>query len=123
MLLPEESSGDYVMLVGLLQNELKPIGMLETELVGRIGDLVWRLRRASLIEAGVLTYSYFNRACTQAAVKLPSEGRSGMMFASEGKAVEEAETELATAIARRDKEVSMLGLAFIEDAENRNALM
>ncbi len=45
------------------------------------------------------------------------------MFASQGKATEKAESELEKATAKRDKEVSMLGLAFIEDAENRNALM
>ena len=32
-------------------------------------------------------------------------------------------TPLEKATAKRDKEVSMLGQAFIEDAENRNALM
>ena len=74
MLLPEESPGDYEMLEGLLQNELKPIGVLENELVGRIVDMMWRLRRASLIETGVLTYAHLNRVCTQAAMKLQAEG-------------------------------------------------
>ena len=110
------------MLEGLLQNELKPIGVLENELVGRIVDMMWRLRRASLIETGVLTYAHLNRACTQAAMKLQAEG-GGVMFASQGKATEKAESELEKATAKRDKEVSMLGQAFIEDAENRNALM
>jgi hypothetical protein len=122
ILLQEESWNDYQTLQGLVRNDLRPIGVLEQELVGRIVDIMWRLRRAGLIETGVLTYAYHNRACTQATMKLQAQGH-GVMLASQGTAIERAESELAEASSKRDREVSMLGQAFIEDAEDRNALM
>ena len=76
----------------------------------------------SLIEKGVLMYAYHNTVCKQAAMKIDTQ-KEGIRSAAQGKAIEEAESELAQATAKRDKEVSMLGQAFIEDAENRNALM
>lgn len=53
-LLPGESSSDFFSFTQNLQAELKPVGELECAFVGRIGSLLWRLKRMGKLEAGIL---------------------------------------------------------------------
>ena len=38
--------------------EMQPIGELESALVGRIGGLLWRLKRVGRLEAGILLFEH-----------------------------------------------------------------
>lgn len=55
VLLADESTADYDALGESLRHELAPVGALEHEIVARIVDALWRLRRCSRLEAGALT--------------------------------------------------------------------
>lgn len=52
-----EDESEYNELGVQLQTELKPVGLLETQIVARMAGFLWRLRRAQHIEAGLLTSS------------------------------------------------------------------
>lgn len=55
VLLADESAADYDALGESLRHELAPVGALEHEIVARIVDALWRLRRVARLEAGALT--------------------------------------------------------------------
>ncbi|MFP6647525.1 MAG: hypothetical protein VCF24_28790, partial [Candidatus Latescibacterota bacterium] len=114
MLLEGESANDYKNLHSFLRMDLRPIGVLEEELVGRIVDLMWRLRRTSLIETGILNYAYYNRLRTLAETKLIQlRARGAMTGFAPTENVKLAEKDLEEATEKRDEEVSMLGHGFI----------
>lgn len=50
-----EDSGEYAALCDRLNDELSPVGVLEEQIVLRMAGALWRLRRLSHIEAGLLT--------------------------------------------------------------------
>jgi hypothetical protein len=55
-----ESADEYAALCSQLKAELSPVGILETQLCERMAGALWRLRRLSHIEAGILTGSAAN---------------------------------------------------------------
>jgi hypothetical protein len=55
-MLPGESATDYARFAENLCLEFKPAGELECALVGRIGVLLWRLKRVGNLEAGILLW-------------------------------------------------------------------
>ena len=57
-ILPGENASDYESFAEKLYAELQPIGELESALVGRIGGLLWRLRRVGRLEAGILMWEH-----------------------------------------------------------------
>jgi hypothetical protein len=57
-ILPGESASDYARFAETLYVELQPIGELESALVGRIGGLLWRLKRVGRLEAGILMWEH-----------------------------------------------------------------
>ena len=57
-ILPGESASDYAEFAERLYAELQPIGEFESALVGRIGGLLWRLRRVGRLEAGILMWEH-----------------------------------------------------------------
>ena len=57
-ILPGESASDYAGFVERLYVEKEPIGELESALVGRIGGLLWRLKRIGRLEAGILMWEH-----------------------------------------------------------------
>ena len=57
-ILPGESASDYASFAEKLYAELQPIGELESALVGRIGGLLWRLKRIGRLEAGILMWEH-----------------------------------------------------------------
>jgi len=50
-----EDEGEYNALRSQLESELCPIGIIEGQLCERVAGALWRLRRLSHIEAGILT--------------------------------------------------------------------
>ena len=50
-----ESEEEFNALRAQLQSEVEPVGILETQLCERMAGTIWRLRRLSHIEAGILT--------------------------------------------------------------------
>lgn len=50
-----ESEEEYNALRSQLENELNPVGIVEAALCERVVGMLWRLRRLSHIEAGLLT--------------------------------------------------------------------
>lgn len=50
-----EDAEEYAEFCAQMQNDLKPVGILETQLAQRMAGALWRLRRLSHIEAGILT--------------------------------------------------------------------
>ena len=57
-ILPGESASDYASFAEKLYAELQPIGELESALVGRIGGLLWRLKRVGRLEAGIFMWRH-----------------------------------------------------------------
>src|SRR5512135_2242339 len=57
-ILPGESTSDYAGFAEKLYVEMQPIGELESALVGRIGGLLWRLKRVGRLEAGLLMFEH-----------------------------------------------------------------
>jgi hypothetical protein len=121
-LLPGENAQEFSTLQQLLRNDLRPIGMLENVLADLIINLVWRLRRTTGIETGVLAYAFYNSRCQQAAGRVQCLKDRALVFFEPSEKVKMAEQELVAATAERDEQVPWLGQAFIEDSEGRNAL-
>jgi hypothetical protein len=59
MVLPLENAAEYTAFAEQLRAELRPVGPVEGELVDQIIVCMWRRRRLSLIETGILTTQYF----------------------------------------------------------------
>lgn len=51
-----EDADEYTALCAQLNQELQPVGIIETQLAARIAGALWRLRRLAHIEAGLLTH-------------------------------------------------------------------
>ena len=93
VLVPDEDHGLYMIFAGSLEADLKPEGAMEEILVDRIVAAAWRLRRAYRVEAGVFT--------------------------------EEMEDESLNVFGRMTQGEDYkptLGMAFIRDANDTNAL-
>src|SRR5579864_371721 len=59
VVLPDEDRQVYAEMAERACEEMNPVGELECSLVMLIVTLLWRLRRATRIEAGILAYRYF----------------------------------------------------------------
>ena len=59
VVLPMESAEEYTTFAESVRAELKPVGLLEGELVDQIIACLWRRRRMSRMEAGILASEYF----------------------------------------------------------------
>ncbi len=122
-LLPDEDEKDFEDLQDRVWQELRPESVLEEEVVRRIVDLLWRLRRVGLIETGVLTFSFFEGLRRRADDKISALQKRGPVWGETAEEFKLVEASHDKAIAKLDKEASMLGRAFAEDAASRNALM
>ena len=58
-LLPMEDDAVFAVFSEAIRDDLKPIGELENFLVERIVSCAWRLRRAGILETGILQWQYF----------------------------------------------------------------
>jgi len=57
-LLPMEDAAVFAAFSEAIRDDLKPVGEVESILVERIASCVWRLRRAGILEAGILEWHY-----------------------------------------------------------------
>jgi len=71
-MLPGESASDFEELTEKLYGEMRPVGELESALVGRIVGLIWRLKRTGRMETGILLWH-------QAKVDPDSWGRTDVL--------------------------------------------
>lgn len=130
-----EDEGEYNELGAQLQSELKPVGLLETQIVSRMAGFLWRLRRAQHIEAGLLTASaaevFAEAAQARAKSYTRNEGGLEALIESmdESRVIIEDEAAHADAMdaAQNARDVSfsapvLLGAAFGRDAGGADAL-
>src|SRR5215217_2320315 len=66
VLLPGEDEEALKELAKRLRAELQPVGEMESLLVERIIDAVWRLRRLSRVEAGIFTWELYEELAQRA---------------------------------------------------------
>jgi len=133
-----ESEEEYGALRAQLESELSPVGILEGQLCERLAGMLWRLRRLSHIEAGILTggaAGAFADAAEEVAKTYTrrEEGGAAELAASledwEGRTVienEEAHSD-ATGAAKEARAVlwsvpALLGAAYRNDAGGADAL-
>lgn len=58
-LLPTEDAAFFAAFSEAIRDDLEPVGEVESFLVERIASCAWRLRRAGILEAGILEWHYF----------------------------------------------------------------
>ncbi|MDA0337023.1 MAG: hypothetical protein O2782_17800 [bacterium] len=133
ILLPAEDPAAFDQLREGCQRQLKPEGDIEETLVVRIVETLWRLGRATRIEAGILGHYYhaeqLQRAETEVEQTHEAERRANdttqMRSAPENDEMKQAYRQ---ALARRDSltkqspEEVTVGDAFLRDAASTDAL-
>ncbi len=126
-----EDEAEYSALCEQLHGELAPVGIIETQLVGRMAGTLWRLRRLSHIEAGLLTYhaagAYADAAETVAASHTKTENAWGDMEFETVTVLDEAAHGAALAVADEARAArlcdgALLGAAYQSDAGGADAL-
>jgi hypothetical protein len=130
-----EDAGEHSALCEQLKGELKPVGILEEQIVARMAGALWRLRRLSHIEAGLLTGSvaqaYAEAADAQAKSFTRTEGGIHEMLAGMNDervvVLDEAAHGAAKAAAdearaARLSDGALLGAAYQSDAAGADAL-
>lgn len=130
-----EDSEEYVALCEQLKEELKPVGIIEEQLVGRMTNALWRLRRLSHIEAGLLTYhaanAYADAAETVAASHTRVDAGMGEILAAmnHGSVTVTDEKEHSAALSAANEsraaclsDGALLGAAYASDAGGADAL-
>lgn len=134
ILLPNEDPADFNQLSESCQRQLKPDGDIEQTLMLRIVETLWRLGRASRIEAGILGHYYraeqLQRAETEVERTGEAERRANSPDRTHGSAIENPVMKKAydQALARRDSlteqnpEEVTVGDAFLRDAASTDAL-
>jgi len=130
-LLPSEDPKEFAEFAAAMRDELGPAGTFESFFVDQIISACWRLRRAALIEAGILSWEFLgfqsNRARRDAEkyVERSSPFESDDYFTT--KITNKNAHEAALKAARRAKEErsapnSMLGLAFMQACETGDSI-
>jgi hypothetical protein len=122
LMLEGEDEDEFAKLQSEVLNEVQPVGIREREIAERIAELFWRLRRTGVIESGILTYSYYENLRVQALDKVMDARRNPFGPLAAEEAERSAIADLDVASNTRDEQSTFLGRAFVEDAENGNAL-
>lgn len=136
LVLPDEDPQQFQALSSNLQEYFQPVGIAEKELVNRIAILFWRLQRTCRIEASILTKNYFRETAQRADDRAETfvedseptrdeelsqrRGTSETEINEHGytKAIQEAEE----AEQQMDKEITIIGDAYLWDATGKDAL-
>lgn len=119
LLLPGEDSEEFDNLAEQLRTELEPVGEIESFLVEQIITHIWRLRRATQIETGVLAWQYYKIKIKEAQAEV---GRYKTSFLQELCPVEitdeqqheQAVQKVREVAALQKTEIPTLGVTFIE---------
>lgn len=130
-----EDADEYAAFCEQMQSDLKPVGVLETQLAQRMAGALWRLRRLSHIEAGILTgnaaETFAAAAESVAATHTRIEGGLNALIQSMDESREVIENEAAHADATQAAKdargvlwsvPALLGAAYRVDATGADAL-
>jgi hypothetical protein len=131
VLLPNEDGAAFSTFCEGLRTELNPGGELESLLAERIIGLAWRLRRLGKIEAGILTWRYYEiqiKRSRQKSTKHSFENKLSREIEEHNLQPAERE-ERARALAEhkeqqsaQESDLATCGEAFIVDSGKENAL-
>src|SRR5215212_1612403 len=133
VLLPGEDEDALKELAERLRAELQPVGEMESLLVERIIDAVWRLRRLSRVEAGIFTWELYEELAERAQEEAETYERSTTddfienQYGPSTRITDEQKHQEALSKAEEMKskqhraETATLGRTFIRDANTANA--
>ena len=133
VLLPGEDEDALKELAERLRAELQPVGEMESLLVERIIDAVWRLRRLSRVEAGIYTYELYEELAERAQEEAQTYERSTLedsiedLYGPSTRITDQQKHQEALSKAEEMKrkqhrtETATLGRTFIRDADTANA--
>ena len=129
VLLPDETQEELTRFVEQFWRHFQPVGIMEALLMERIIAAAWRLRRVYRIEAGVLTWQFYDVSAgrgereAKALTKNPFLSLLGQDEVVTDEARHAAALQRAAeAAGSRDSEDTDLGAAFARDAAGANAL-
>ncbi len=120
LLLPGEDGDDMGRLAKHVRADLNPVGEMEHLLVERIIAAIWRLRRASQIETGILAWEYYGLQSTRASRLVRSYEHSQLgSLMGEPIITDELKHEQALQKVReideiKESEIPTLGLTFMK---------
>ena len=125
IILPDENPEEFQELSYELGQYFQPIGRLEEELLAMIVADIWRLRRVNRIEASLLTRNIFLEKAERARDRawdfkisfLPSSEA-----VSNKRAYRKAQKEAEEATKNATSDSTLIGGAFLQDAEKYNGL-
>lgn len=131
ILLPGEDETALKELSERLQDELQPMGELESLLIEKIITAIWRLRRLRRVEAGIFAWEFYGELAERAKQEAHSHEKTGIDQLLEKTGLpsvildeqkhQEALAEANEMEARRNAETTTLGRTFIRDADKTNA--
>ena len=122
VVIPGEDGNVFEEVIQQLAADLAPEGMLEARLVDEIAAGLWRLRRFIRVEAGIFTWNRYQIDLDRASA-YQNDYVDQMMYDS----LPHISNEKAEATAKRvelrmQDAVPTLGMAFVKDASDENAL-
>ena len=131
VLLPGEDETALKELSERLQDELQPVGEVESLLMEQISTAVWRLRRLRRVEAGIFAWELYGELAERAKQEARSHEKTGIDQLLENTGLpsvildeqkhQEALAEANEMEAKRNAETTTLGRTFIRDADKTNA--
>ncbi len=129
VVIPGEDEEAFMDLRDRLVRELDPEGVLESQLVDRIAVGLWRLRRVWSVEAGIFALERYRIEYERAAeeiTKFQSHMLSGLndldKVITDQERYDRAVRKVEQIRILGEQELPTLGLAFVQDAANANAL-
>jgi hypothetical protein len=136
LVLPDESLEAFQLLCSALQEYFQPVEIVEKEFVNRMANLFWRLQRTNRIETSILTKNYFRekaeRADDKAETFVQTSGSTldeldRQMNGTSETVINEheytqAKQEAEEANTQMNRELTILGDAFVRDVNDKDAL-
>lgn len=126
-LLPGEDKDALKELEERLRAELQPVGEMESLLVERIIDAIWRLRRLSRVEAGIFTWELYEELAERAQGEAESyvhtypDGMGGKTIIMNHQRHQEALDKAEEMKTKQRAGTAPLGRTFMRDADRANA--
>ena len=126
VLIPGEDEAALKELGERLRAELQPVGEMESQLVERIIDATWRLRRLSRVEAGIFTWELYEELAERAQEEAETYESSVLdeLRAANITDHQKHQEALSRAEEMKSKQhagTATLGRTFIRDADTANA--
>jgi len=126
IILPNENQDEFQELSYELGQSFQPIGRLEEELCAMMVTDIWRLRRVNNIEASILTRNIFlekaKRAEDRADSFINSFLPSSESISNKG-AHRKAQKEAEEATKKATSDATLIGAAFLHDANNDDGML